>query len=766
LKTLLITEKPSVAQQFAQVLKVSGRKDGYIENDKFIITWCVGHLVTLSYPEKYDEKYKKWVMEDLPFIPAEYKYEVIQQTSKQYHIVADLLKRDDIAYIYNCGDSGREGEYIQRLVFEHTGTKIPIRRVWIDSQTEAEIMRGLREAKPSSAYDNLSEAAHARAIEDYGMGINLSRALSIKFGRAFNANAGTSSYKPIAVGRVMTCVLGMIVERERAIAGFTPTDYYKITATHGSYGFISKWKARDDSPFYSEYDLFDKSGFKEKVKAEILLEEFGKDGNLKVTEVKRTTSEQKAPLLFNLAELQSECTKRFKISPDTTLSIAQSLYEKKMTTYPRTDARVISTAVADVIETNLSGLKGLEGIGKTVEYIISHGMYKGIAKTKYCDDSKITDHYAIIPTGDMSAYAGLNDLERKVFDLICRRFVAVFCPPAEYAQTSVVLTHSNGEKFQASEKILIKKGFLTVYGKSEEDGADESGKDSRFASLKEGDVIPAAFSLDTATTTPPKRYTTGSMILAMENAGKLIEDEELREQIKGCGIGTSATRANILTKLQKNEYVEVNRKTQTITPSRLGESLYDIVAGTIPSMLSPETTANWEKGLSKIEKGEITRAAYLEKFNGFITRSIELIKSKEDMEVKKSDAGICPLCEQGLIFSKYGIVCKGKLKDAEKSCIFSLNNEYCGKKLSQSQLSAIARGETTSVIKGFKSKKTGKTFDAMLHFEVLAYEDSEGNRKEGTFIRHEFPPFSEKKRRSRNSLIPTGKPVGLHGNPE
>lgn len=721
-KAIIITEKPSVARQFAAALGVSGSQDGYIENDRWVITWCIGHLVSLSYPEAYDPALKKWSLDTLPFLPESYRYEVIKKTAKQYKIVRELLNRRDISIIYNAGDSGREGEYIQRLVYRMTGVqgRKPIRRVWIDSQTDSEIRRGIRDAKPASAYDTLSDAAYERAIADFAVGINLSRALSCKYGGAFNKRINASKYIPLAVGRVMTCVLGMVVGREREIRNFTPEDFYKIDALHGDW--TSHWKAVKGTRYFESGELYNESGLRKRETAEALAAELQRDPKLTVTKLERKTEKQQAPALFNLAELQAECTKRFKISPSRTLELAQSLYEKKLTTYPRTDARVLSAAVCKEIEKNILGLGAITGWQEETGTVLANGWHRAIAKNKkYVDDSKITDHYAIIPTGEgAKEYSRLDDLEKKVYELIARRFLAVFYPPAVYNKVNVELRHQSGEMFFASEKTLVEPGYRAIYSqpKKEEDADEEEKPKEGLRKLREGETVKAAFKVVNATTQPPKRYTSGSIILAMEGAGKLIDDAELREQIKGSGIGTSATRAEIVSKLEHDRYISLNRKTQIITPTAIGEALYDIVSETVPQMLSPKMTASWEKGLSQVERGEISASRYRAIMEDFVRRSVEKIKAAGSVslpeKVEAAPIGKCPRCGRDVIEGRKGFGCVG-YRDKENPCSFTIwkSNALLAtghKTVSAAMARKLLRGERVTV-SGLKSR-AGKPYAA------------------------------------------------------
>ena len=624
MKKLLITEKPSVAMEYAKVLKLgNNRKNGYIENDEWIITWCVGHLVTMSYPEVYDKKLKFWRLDTLPFIPKEFKYEIIPGTQKQFEIVKSLLQREDVEEIYNAGDSGREGEYIQRLVFmmAKPNPKAKIKRVWIDSQTEEEILRGIREAKDISAYDSLSDSAYLRAKEDYLIGINFSRLLSIIFGRKL-AQTIKEEKASISIGRVMTCVLGMIVEREREIRNFVKTKYYKINASFGE--FTAEWKVNDKSCAFESPKLYNETGFKKEKDAKELIKSLtGKSAM--ITELKKSKQKENAPLLFNLAEIQNECTKRFKIKPDQTLEIIQDLYEKKLVTYPRTDARVLSTAVAKEISKNLNGLvknlKQDEEINGFLNKMIEEKYpTNNLAKTKYVNDSKITDHYAIIPTGQgFENYTKLSELQREVYRVIVKRFIAIFYPPAEFNKINVTINIEN-ETFYATEKICTQIGYLEVLKpKDNKEEINENLKD-----LKKGQTLEKVdLKIKEAETVPPTRYNSGSLILAMENAGKLIEDEELREQIKGAGIGTSATRGEIIKKLEKINHIEINLKTQIVTPTEKGEAIYDVVKKSMPDMLNPKLTASWEKGLDMVAKKEIPPDEFMQKLEKYIKTKFE-----------------------------------------------------------------------------------------------------------------------------------------------
>ena len=649
-KSVYIAEKPSVAQEFAKALKLKTKRgDGYLESDEAIVTWCVGHLVTMSYPEAYDPALKKWSLQTLPFIPDDFKYEVIPSVEKQFRIVSGILNREDVDTIYVCTDSGREGEYIYRLVEQEahvTGKKR--KRVWIDSQTEEEILRGIREAKDLSEYDNLSDSAYLRAKEDYLMGINFSRLLTLKYGNSIS-NYLKTKYSVISVGRVMTCVLGMVVRREREIREFVKTPFYRVISTVDASGhtFEGEWRAvkgsryvevkpaaRDDSGqtdgkpaeeslIYSR-DLYKENGFKEKAKAEELIAYLSEEQPFScvVESIEKKKEKKNPPLLYNLAELQNDCSKRFKISPDETLRIVQELYEKKLVTYPRTDARVLSTAVAKEITRNLNGLSKYEMAAPYLQDILGFGSYKNLAKTRYVNDKQITDHYAIIPTGQgLPALKSVSATAHKVYDLIVRRFLSIFYPAAVYQKVSIV-SKMRGESFFSSFKVLAEEGYLKVAGVPQsKDQAPDTDLFDVIRTLKKGAVLPVrSLDIKEGETSPPKRYNSGSIILAMENAGQLIEDEELRAQIKGSGIGTSATRAEILKKLIHIKYLGLNKKTQIITPTLQGEMVYDVVDNSIRSLLNPELTASWEKGLTYVAEGSITSDEYMKKLDDFITR--------------------------------------------------------------------------------------------------------------------------------------------------
>lgn len=635
-KSLFIAEKPSVAQEFIKALKLNGtRKDGYMEAGNTVVTWCVGHLVTMSYPEVYDNSLKKWSFDTLPFLPKEWKYEVIPAVKKQFEIVSGLLNREDIDTIYVCTDSGREGEYIYRLVEQMAGVKNKQRkRVWIDSQTEEEIRKGIKNAKDLSAYDNLSESAYLRAKEDYLMGINFSRALTLKYGYSIS-NYLKTDRAVISVGRVMTCVLGMVVKREREIRSFVKTPFYRVLA-QVALGeergvFEAEWRALEGSKYFKSPALYKENGFKKKEDAEKLIRELSEEKPIitEVFSVERKKENKNAPLLYNLAELQNECSKLFKISPDQTLNIVQELYEKKLVTYPRTDARVLSTAVAKEIEKNIKGLLSYSSGAVFAKEILDKESQKGIEKTRYVNDKQITDHYAIIPTGQgLNVLSSLNGNSVCVYETIVRRFLSIFYPPAVY-QKITVITKTKNEAFYASFKVLLEEGYLKVAGKSsvskkeEKDNVEDVKCDSKMlealGKLKKGMILQInELNIKEGETSPPKRYNSGSMILAMENAGQLIEDEELRAQIKGSGIGTSATRAEILKKLLHNGYMELNKKTQIITPSLLGEMIYEVVNASIKQLLNPELTASWEKGLTYVAEGSITSEEYMEKLERFV----------------------------------------------------------------------------------------------------------------------------------------------------
>ena len=635
-KSIYIAEKPSVAQEFAKALHLNGkRKDGYLEADDAIVTWCVGHLVTMSYPEVYDEKYKRWSLSTLPFIPEEFKYEVIPAVKKQFDTVKYLLTRDDVDRIYVCTDSGREGEYIYRLVEQMAGvTGKERRRVWIDSQTEEEILRGIREAKDLSEYDNLSASAYLRAKEDYLMGINFSRLLTLKYGDSISKYLG-NKYTVISVGRVMTCVLGMVVRREREIRNFVKTPFYRVVETICLEGntFEGEWHAVKGSAYFESPKLYKENGFKNRQDAQTLIDELKFENEpltCRILSMEKKKEKKNPPLLFNLAELQNECSKRFKISPDETLRIVQELYEKKLVTYPRTDARVLSTAVAKEITKNLNGLCKYEMAAPFLQDILKFESYKNLAKTRYVNDKQITDHYAIIPTGQgLSALSSVSVTAKNVYDLIVRRFLSIFYPPAEYQKVAIV-TQIKEEQFFSNFKVLASEGYLKVTGipkakKVSDEAESEDGKEldmnlfSYIQKLKKGDILRVSgLEIKEGETSPPKRYNSGSMILAMENAGQLIEDEELRSQIKGSGIGTSATRAEILKKLLNIKYLSLNKKTQIITPTLLGEMIFDVVEHSIRSLLNPELTASWEKGLTYVADGEITPEEYMVKLKHFI----------------------------------------------------------------------------------------------------------------------------------------------------
>ena len=746
-KSLIITEKPSVAQEFARILGVSGRNDGYIENDKYVITWCVGHLVEMVYPEEYDEKYKRWRLEDLPFLPEEYKYNVIPNVSKQYDTVHRMLFREDIETVYWAGDAGKEGQTIEENIRRFGGVRPGMKelRVWIDSQTEEEILRGIREAKPMAEYDNLAKSGIMRTIEDYAMGINFSRAMSVKYGKLLNDAAATKSYTAIAVGRVMTCVLGMVVIREREIRNFAETPFYRVVG-----GFLpegaeteetvtAEWKAVNGSKYFESPLLYKENGFKKRESAENLIGELdGKQAVVKSLE--RGTSRKKAPLLFNLAELQAECSKRYKISPDETLQVAHDLYEKKLTTYPRTDARVLSTAVAKEIGKNLNRLKTYEPTKTYTERILKEGTYRNIARTQYTDDSKITDHYAIIPTGQLTELGSLSDLQRRVYDLIVRRFLSIFYPAAEY-ETIKLVVQVGAEQLFASAKVLKNPGFLEIMGRpgNDENKEEESAGLLKLAGqLKTGDPLKVdGYEIKEGKTAPPKRYTSGSMVLAMENAGQLIEEEELREQIKGSGIGTSATRAEIIRKLVRIGYLNLNKKTQVLSPEAIGEMVFEVVSMTVPALLNPKMTASWEKGLDGITRGTVVMEDYRGKLEDFIRKeTVSMIehdltgnlaarihpfvgKGGRGLAAKKKIEAVCPVCGGEMETTPFGYGCSNYKKDGS-GCKFSIGT-IAGRDLAEEEVVELLTKGHTEVLSGFISKSR-KRFSVALVLE----KDEEG----------------------------------------
>lgn len=743
-KSLIITEKPSVAQEFARILGVSGRNDGYIENSDYVITWCVGHLVEMVYPEVYDEKYKKWKLEDLPFLPKDYKYDVIPAVSRQYDVVHKMLHREDIDTVYWAGDAGKEGQTIEENIRMYGGVREGMKelRVWIDSQTEEEIRRGIREAKPMSDYANLGKSGIMRTIEDYAMGINFSRAMSVKYGNLLNDAAGTRSYTAIAVGRVMTCVLGMVVIREREIRNFVETPFYRVVGSFTDANIEAEWKAVEGSKYFESPLLYKENGFKKQESAENLIAELS--GKTAVVEsIERGTSRKKAPLLFNLAELQAECSKRFKISPDETLQVAQDLYEKKLTTYPRTDARVLSTAVAKEIGKNISRLKGYEPVQGYVERIMKEGLHYNIAKTQYTDDTKITDHYAIIPTGQLTELRSLNELQRSVYDLIVRRFLSIFYPAAEY-QTVKLVVAVGEEKLFAGAKALKAPGFLEIAGRKQEEEKEGSNKEDNEETdspglleladqLTKGQELPVnGYSLKEGSTKPPKRYTSGSMVLAMENAGQLIEDEELRAQIKGSGIGTSATRAEIIKKLVRIGYLHLNKKSQILSPEVLGEMVYEVVNMTVPALLNPKMTASWEKGLDGITRGTVVMEDYREKLEDFIRKETlnmvernltsQLVaqiqpltgKGARGIAAKKKLGIACPVCGGELETTPFGYGCGNYKKDGT-GCKFSVGT-IAGRDLSEEEFKDLITKGRTDVLEGFVAKSK-KKFPASLVLE-------------------------------------------------
>ncbi|MCR5272252.1 MAG: topoisomerase C-terminal repeat-containing protein [Lachnospiraceae bacterium] len=745
-KKLIITEKPSVARDFARVLKVSGNRNGSIENDEYVITWCVGHLVEMVYPEVYDIKYKSWRLEDLPFLPEKYKYAVIPNVKNQYEVVNSLLHREDIDTVYWAGDSGKEGQTIEENIRNFGGVRSGMTelRVWIDSQTDDEILRGIKEAKPMSDYALLGESGIMRAIEDYSLGINFSRALSVKYGKLINDAAATKTYTAIAIGRVMTCVLGMVVNREREIRNFTETPFYRVNGYFCDINLPAEWRAVNGSKYFESPLLYKENGFKKEEDAKTLINELS-DKEAIVDNKEITNSKKKAPLLFNLAELQLECSKRFKISPAETLQVAQNLYEKKFTTYPRTDARVLTKAVAKVISKNLYGLQKYNPTVDFVKNIIANKLFLNLDKTSYVDDSKVTDHYAIIPTGFCDSIQNLSPIEQSVYDLIVRRFLSVFYPPAEYMNIKIQIAVGD-ERLYSSSKILVKKGYLEVAGipskaekKDDEDEQTVSDEDFvKFArEINPGDKLDVNdYKIKEGKTSPPKRYTSGTLIIAMENAGNLIEDEELREQIKGSGIGTSATRGEILEKLVRIHYLNQNKKTQVITPENLGEMIYEVVSLSVPSLLNPEMTASWEKGLEGIRSGEVETFDYRKKLEDYIRRETNKMveydltkqiatninqftgKGSKGYAARKMLGIKCPVCGGELSTTPFGYGCSNYFNE-EIKCSFSVGS-IAGLDLEEEDFKELIENKKTKVLNGFVSKNKSK-FKAAL--KLVEQED-------------------------------------------
>ena len=653
MKALFITEKPSVAREFAAALNINAKnRDGYMEGDKAVITWCVGHLVTMSYPDQYDPALKKWDLETIPFIPDTFKYETIPGVQKQFDIVSSLLNREDIDTIYVCTDSGREGEYIYRLVDQQANVSKDKKkkRVWIDSQTKEEVIRGVKEAKDLSEYDNLAAAAYLRAKEDYLMGINFSRVLTLKYGWTLGNYLNQKRSLVVAVGRVMTCVLGMIVKREREIRTFVPTPFYRILGHFDCQGFEveAEWKAVKGSKYFESKKLYKDNGFLDKNDAQEFIKylEDGSNNETIVVSSSKRQEKKNPPLLYNLAELQNECSKRFKLSPDETLKVVQDLYEKKLVTYPRTDARVLSSAVAKEIYKNIGGLNNYTPLSGFANEIMQGKKYQGIIKSKYVDDKKITDHYAIIPTGQaVGSLSRISEMGQKVYDVIARRFLSIFMPPAVYLKIKLE-TQTKVEAFFANFKMLKDPGYLKVTGMGGQKKEAQLTEEQIHAisSLKKGMPLPVKdYTIKDGTTSAPKRYNSGSLILAMENAGQLIEDEDLREQIKGSGIGTSATRAEIVKKLVSNKYIALNKKTQIVTPTLTGEMIVNVVSASIGSLLNPTLTASWEKGLTYVAEGSVTEEEYMQKLDKFVTQKTNIVKQNNfQYQLRQSFDQIAP----------------------------------------------------------------------------------------------------------------------------
>ncbi|MCR5508979.1 MAG: topoisomerase C-terminal repeat-containing protein [Lachnospiraceae bacterium] len=737
-KKLIITEKPSVARDFARVLNVKGNRDGYIENEEYVISWCVGHLVGMLYPEDYDIKYKSWKLEDLPFLPKDYKYGVLKPVAKQYNIVHSLLHREDIDTVYWAGDSGKEGQTIEENIRNFGGVRNGMKelRVWIDSQTDEEILKGIREAKDMSEYANLGKSGIMRTIEDYALGINFSRVLSVKYGRLINDAAATKKYTAIAVGRVMTCVLGMVVYREREIRNFVEVPFYRVVANLTEASIASEWKAVEGSSYHNSPLLYKDNGFKKQEDANALIDSL-KGVPFTVESVEKSTSKKKPPLLYNITELSAECAKRFKITPSQTLQIAQDLYERKLTTYPRTDARVLTSAVASEIYRNISGLKAYEPCASYAADIIDRKLYSGLKKTQYVKDEDVTDHYAIIPTGQIRELNGMSQMHKNVFDVIVRRFLSIFYPPAEYLSVKLTVNARN-EKFFSSAKVLKKKGYMEIAGvpgqKDDDEDGGENNKESvlkQIESLKKGDELTVTgFETKEGKTSPPKRYTAGTMMLAMENAGNLIEDEELREQIRKTGIGTSATRGQIIKKLVDIAYLNENKKTLILTPSRLGEMIFEVVDMSVPTLLNPEMTASWEKGLEGIINGTVDAAQYRVKLEDYIRRETNNMITS-DMQTnlagrihpftgsdskgaatRKPLNVKCPKCGGEITTTKFGYGCSNYWNNDNK-CDFKISGTILKHKINEDEARSLCEKGATGIIKDFVSKNN-KNFSAKL----------------------------------------------------
>ncbi len=729
-QTLIITEKPSVAREYAKILGASDNGDGYISGNGYVISWCIGHLVEMSYPDAYDEKYGKWNLDDLPFLPETYKYEVIEDVKKQFLTLKQFMNDPDIDTIYYGGDSGREGEYIGRLVRMLAGVRpgIEEKRIWIDSFTEAEIKKGIAQAKPLSEYDNLYYAADERSKEDYATGINFTRALTLAYRGFVNNKLGVSLDRPITVGRVMTCVLAMVVNREREIRSFVPKDFFKIKANMDASGgkLSMKWKVDEKSSMFGSPKLYSEEGFLKEEDADAFKNMLAPMVN--ISEVSKTMEKKNAPFLYSLAELQGDCTKLFKMGPDETLATAQSLYEKKLTTYPRTDARVLSSAVAAEIDSNIKGLSGYKdaAISGFCQEVLTNGSYRNIGNTQYTNDSKITDHYAIIPTGDVSNAGSMSSTEKQVFELICKRFLSIFYPPAVYAKIAAKATALNGtntETFSVSARSLQDEGYFKVAGAPKQDD-DAASNFAALATLSQGMSLPAAYATEKGTTQPPKRYTSGSMVLAMENAGNLIEEEELRAQIKGSGVGTSATRAETISKLIKLGYIAVEKKSQALSSTEIGETIYDVVNDVLPDLLSPRMTASWEKGLEQIAAGTLDRKKYDDTIRAYVQKGISAIKEKAtslppDQRFTSEPICKCPVCGRDIIKGKSSYFCLGYKETDEagnKACTVGVQGEICGAKITADDAKILFGGGT--VTKKMTSKEKNKTWNQRLKFNA------------------------------------------------
>ncbi|WP_438314401.1 DNA topoisomerase 3 [Candidatus Caldatribacterium sp. SIUC1] len=681
-KKLVITEKPSVARDIARALGKFTDHREYLENAEYIITWAVGHLVGLAEPEDYDDRFRKWDLELLPIIPEVFKLKPLEKTEKRLEVIKMLSEREDTDALVNACDAGREGELIFRYIYEFLGLKKPVFRLWLSSMTKEAIQEAFARLRPASEYELLAQAAKCRSEGDWLVGINGSRAF-------------TSRYKILlSVGRVQTPTLAILVHREREIQNFRPTPYFEVFARfrYGDLTYVGKWRGGEDDR------LFDKDEA-EKVVAGVL----GKRG--KVEEFSEHKTQEAHPLLYDLTELQRDANKLFGYSAQRTLDIAQRLYEHyKLITYPRTDSRYLSEDLLGQVERSVAMLTRCG----FAEFARDLPLREALRDRRVFDRSKVTDHHAIIPTGEEIRWEALKEGERKVLDLIVRRFLAVFHPPAVWMHRTI-RTRVEGETFLSKARVLAEPGWRVLYPREEEEFLPVVPRG------EEVDVVEA-WNEEKETKAPP-RYTEAALLAAMEGAGRFVEDEELREILKESGIGTPATRAAIIERLIEVGYVE--REGKTLIPTPKGMELVSLVESIpIPELASPQLTGEWEKKLNLIQKGQFTRELFMEGIKSLTWEIVAKVKAQnlEDVREAKSrmvasryPLGPCPLCGAPVYESKVAFSCSRW----KEGCPFTVWKTISGKKISRQQVQKLLASGRTDRLSGFRSRK-GKRFSAVL----------------------------------------------------